>query len=80
MVVTKIAMIAKIKKGGYFSKGCRASPKFLDRSDALLPREMAKPPPKRNIKPQGILLAKYFQFINASACRLGLLDPKIRKI
>lgn len=45
-----------INTGGKYRSGTNVSPTFLAKPEAMLPLDIANPPPKRNIKLQGIFL------------------------
>lgn len=64
---------ASITMGGRWRSGIRASPIRFAMQDATLPREIAKPPPKRNIRLHGILVSITFHVIKPSDDLFGLL-------
>ena len=56
IVPIKKQTISMMKKGGKCRSGTKASPIFFAKPEAMLPLDIANPPPKRNIKLQGIFL------------------------
>lgn len=63
----------RMTKVGKCRNGTRASPILLAKQEAILPLDMANPPPRRNIKLQGIFVSITCHVINPSEDAVGLL-------
>lgn len=61
----------RMTKVGKCRNGTRASPILLAKQEAILPLDMANPPPRRNIKLQGIFVSITCHVIDQSFRRCG---------
>lgn len=63
---------SKTNAGGKYRNGIIASPTIFAIPEATLALDIANPPPKRNIKPQGILFSIKLHVIKPSEGLVGL--------
>ena len=68
----KMHVIHIIEKGGRSLSGDILSPILIDNLDTWLPFDIAKPPPRRNIKLHGIFSCKTFHVMSPSEGFVGL--------
>lgn len=67
-------MKSKTNAGGKYRNGVIASPINFAIPEATMALDIAKPPPKRNIKPQGIFFWIKFHVTKPSEDLIGLIS------
>lgn len=67
-------IIVNIKKGDSSFKSLNEFPILAAKQDSVVPLEMAKPPPNKNMRDQGIFFSIRFQVINPSDDLVARLD------